>query len=95
MSKPVSEDLTELLKTPICFCTLCSHQPAYGYCWSCRCHNHLPEPLDMASEIDKLKSALAHWQEIAIEMKRQRDIVLDKSSARAECMRQTQLRVGR
>lgn len=69
------KELAKLLEgVKICFCTLCSHNPDYGHCYACRCGNHVPEPAELdAAEIGKLKEALTHWRNHAIEFARRRE----------------------
>ena len=49
----------------ICFCTVCSHDRRYGYCWSCRCHNHAKEAPALDTEGTKVKAALDRWMDLA------------------------------
>lgn len=59
------ERLSKLLEgVPMCFCTVCSHDPAYGHCYSCRCANRQPEPI--IADVAKLKITVDHWREIAV-----------------------------
>jgi hypothetical protein len=52
----------------MCFCTLCSHQPKYGYCWFCHCHNHVAEVPEYSSvEFSKLQAALTHSMNLLME----------------------------
>ncbi len=52
-----------LTDVKICFCMLCSHDPAFGHCYACPCGNHLPEPTLDAEGI-KLKAAVEHFRQL-------------------------------
>jgi hypothetical protein len=68
-----NERFDELLSAmSVCFCTLCSHHPNYGYCYLCPCHNHASEPvvilgLVAAEELRRAKEAIANLYEITRE----------------------------
>jgi hypothetical protein len=40
----VNPELERLFDIPFCFCLECRHDPKYGYCRHCRCHNHQAPP---------------------------------------------------
>lgn len=56
-------DIFEILKDiPMCFCTLCSHQEAYGHCYVCPCNNHVPEP--EIADAAKLTATVAYLKKL-------------------------------
>jgi hypothetical protein len=78
MSARTIEELGKLLEgVTICFCTVCCHDPNYGHCYSCRCENHVPEPI--MPEVGKLKQALDHWRELAIAHYREKPSVAERT----------------
>ncbi len=58
MAGMTDEEFNEIFRgVRFCFCTLCNHQPSFGYCYVCSCHNHVLSP-DLSAE--KMLAAIAH-----------------------------------
>ena len=49
----------------VCFCTLCSHQPDYGYCYACNCKNGCALPPLSEHEAVKMQAAITYWRDLA------------------------------
>jgi hypothetical protein len=61
------------LNVPFCFCTVCNHDPKYGYCWFCRCQNHVEVQPELDEEGKKLLQALRRAKELLTKLKAQKE----------------------